>query len=136
MPKVEISSPKLRKPSGVFSHATVIEASGRLVFVSGMTARRPDGTIAGIGDITEQTRQVCENVKAAVEGAGGTLDDVCRVDVYVRNMEHFDAIHKVRAQYFKPPLPASTMVEVTKMTSPDYLIEISAIAVIPPGRGG
>jgi len=136
MPKVEISSPKLRKPSGVFSHATVIEASGRLVFVSGMTARRPDGSIAGIGDITEQTRQVCENVKAAVEGAGGTLDDVCRVDVYVRNMEHFDAFHKVRAQYFKPPLPASTMVEVTKMTSPDYLIEINAIAVIPPGRGG
>jgi 2-iminobutanoate/2-iminopropanoate deaminase len=46
-------------------------------------------------------------------------------------MEHFDAIHKVRSDYFKPPLPASTMVEVTKMTSPDYLIEMSAIAVIP-----
>jgi 2-iminobutanoate/2-iminopropanoate deaminase len=115
----------------VFSHATAIEATGRFVFVSGMTARRPDGSIAGIGDITEQTKQVCENVKAAVEAAGGTLDDVCRVDVYVRNMEHFEAIHKVRAQYFKPPLPASTMVEVTKMTSPDYLIEISAIAVLP-----
>ena len=53
------------------------------------------------------------------------------VDVYVRNMEHFDAIHRVRAQYFKEPLPASTMVEVTKMTSPDYLIEINAIAVVP-----
>jgi enamine deaminase RidA (YjgF/YER057c/UK114 family) len=135
MPKTEISSPKLRKPSGVFSHATVVEASGRLVFVSGMTARRPDGSIAGIGDITAQTRQVCENVKAAVEAAGGTLDDVCRVDVYVRNMEHFEAIHKVRAEYFKPPLPASTMVEVTKMTSPDYLIEINAIAVIPAKQG-
>ena len=71
-----------------------------------------------------------ENVKAAVEGAGGTMDDICRVDVYVRNMEHFDAIHKVRAQYFKEPLPASTMVEINKMTSPDYLIEINAIAVI------
>ncbi len=131
MAKVQITSPKLRQPSGVFSHATVIEATGRFVFVSGMTARRPDGSIAGIGDITEQTRQVCENVKAAVEAAGGTLDDVCRVDVHVRNMEHFDAIHKVRSDYFKPPLPASTMVEVTKMTSPDYLIEMSAIAVIP-----
>src|SRR5262245_10396221 len=131
MPKVEISTPKLRKPSGVFSHATVIEASGRLVFVSGMTARRVDGSIAGIGDISEQTRQVCENVKAAVEAAGGTLDDICRVDVYVRNMEHFEAIHKVRAQYFKPPLPASTMVEISKMTHPDYLIEMSAIAVLP-----
>ncbi len=130
MPKVQIFSTKLRQPNGVFSHATAIEATGRLIFISGMTARRPDGTIAGVGDITEQTRQVCENVKSAVEAAGGTLDDVCRVDVYVRNMEHFEAIHKVRAQYFKPPLPASTMVEVTKMTSPDYLIEISAIAVL------
>jgi reactive intermediate/imine deaminase len=133
MPKTQISSPKLRQPSGVFSHATTIEAKGRLVFISGMTARRPDGSIAGIGDISEQTRQVCENIKAAVEAAGGSMDDICRVDVYVRNMEHFDAIHKVRGQYFKPPLPASTMVEVTKMTSPDYLIEINAIAVLPNG---
>ncbi len=131
MPKVQIKSPKLRQPNGVFSHATAIEAAGRLVFISGMTARCLDGSIAGVGDITAQTRQVLENVKAAVEGAGGTMDDICRVDVYVRNMEHFEAIHKVRAQYFKEPLPASTMVEVTKMTSPDYLIEINAIAVLP-----
>jgi enamine deaminase RidA (YjgF/YER057c/UK114 family) len=131
MAKREISSDRIRKPSGVFSHATVIEAKGRLVFISGMTARKADGTIAGIGDITEQTRQVCENVKSAVEAAGGTMDDICRVDVYVRNMEHFKEIHAVRQQYFKPPLPASTMVEITKMTSPDYLIEINAIAVVP-----
>ena len=130
MPKQEVTSGSLRKPVGVFSQATVVEAKGRIVFISGMTARRADGSIAGIGDITEQTRQVCENIKAAVEAAGGTLDDVCRVDVYVRNMEHFDAIHKVRREYFKPPLPASTMVEVTKMVSPDYLIEINAIAVV------
>jgi len=57
--------------------------------------------------------------------------DICRVDVYIRNMEQFDKIHKVRREYFKEPLPASTMVEVVKMTHPDYLIEISAIAVIP-----
>jgi enamine deaminase RidA (YjgF/YER057c/UK114 family) len=131
MPKTQITSSKLRQPTGVFSHATAVEATGRFVFISGMTARRLDGTTAGVGDISAQTRQVCENVKAAVEAAGGTMDDICRVDVYVRNMEHFDAIHKVRAEYFKPPLPASTMVEVTKMTSPDYLIEISAIAVLP-----
>src|SRR5215813_9185449 len=130
MPKSQISSPKLRQPSGVFSHATIVEATGRLVFISGMTARRVDGTIAGLGDIEAQTRQVCENLKAAVEAAGGTIDDICRVDVYVRNMEHFDAIHKIRREYFKAPAPASTMVEVCKMTSPDYLIEISAIAAI------
>jgi 2-iminobutanoate/2-iminopropanoate deaminase len=130
MPKTRIVSPKIRQPSGHFSQATMIEARGRLVFISGMTTRRVDGSIAGIGDIEAQTRQVCENVKSAVEQAGGTMDDICRVDVYVRNMEHFDQIHKVRREYFKPPAPASTMVEVCKKTSPEYLIEMNAIAVI------
>lgn len=131
MPKTQLTSTALRSPNGVFSQATAVEATGRLVFVSGMTARKPDGTIAGVGDISEQTQQVCENVQAAVREAGGTLDDVCRVDVYVRNMEDFAKIHEVRAQYFAEPLPASTMVEVSKLAHPDYLIEISAIAVIP-----
>ena len=131
MSKQQITSAKIRRPSGHFSHATMTEARGRLVFISGMTARRADGSIAGIGDIEAQTRQVCENLKAAVEEAGGGMDDICRVDVYVRNMEHFDLIHKVRREYFHPPAPASTMVEVTKMTSPEYLIEINAIAVLP-----
>ena len=131
MPKREVTTDRIKKPSGVFSQATIIEASGRIVFISGMTARRPDGTIAGIGNVTEQTKQVLENVKSAIEAAGGTMDDICRVDVYVRNMEHFKEIHAVRSQYFKAPLPASTMVEICKMTSPDYLIEINAIAVLP-----
>src|SRR5262249_7611039 len=128
--KRQISSDKIRQPSGHFSQATVVEAKGRLVFISGMTAARAAGSIAGIGDIEAQTRQVCENIKAAVEAAGGGMDDVVRVDVYVRNMEHFDQIHKVRREYFRAPAPASTMVEVCKMTSPDYLVEINAIAVV------
>lgn len=130
MAKKQIISKKLRQPNGHFSQATMIEARGRLVFLSGMTARRADGSIAGIGDIEAQTRQVCENLKAAVEEAGGTMADICRVDVFIRNMEHFDTIHKVRREYFAPPAPASTMVEICKMTSPEYLIEINAIAVI------
>jgi 2-iminobutanoate/2-iminopropanoate deaminase len=128
--KEEIRTDKVRAPSGHFSQAIAVEAKGKLVFISGMTARRPDGTIAGVGDIEAQTRQVCENIKAAVESAGGSVDNVCRVDVYVRNIEHFERIHKVRREYFGAPAPASTMVEVTKMVHPDYLIEINAIAVI------
>jgi enamine deaminase RidA (YjgF/YER057c/UK114 family) len=73
MPKQQISSDRIRQPSGHFSQATVVEARGRLVFISGMTARRADGSIAGIGDIESQTRQVCENLKAAVEAAGGNV---------------------------------------------------------------
>src|SRR5256714_15689008 len=129
--KKQVTSEKIRQPSGHFSQAIAIEAKGKLVFISGMTSRRADGTIAGVGDIEAQTRQVCENLKAAVQAAGGTMDDICRVDVYVRNMEHFEKIHKVRREYFKNTPPASTMVEVTKMTSPDYLIEINAIALVP-----
>jgi 2-iminobutanoate/2-iminopropanoate deaminase len=130
MPKQQIVSERLRVPSGHFSHATMIEARGRLVFISGMTARRPDGSIAGIGDIEVQTRQVCENLKAAIEAAGGTLDDICRLDVYVRDIGQFEAIHKVRREYFRSPPPASTMVEVTRLAAPDYLIEINAIAAL------
>ena len=97
------NSNELKEPG----QQTMIEARGRLAFISGMTARRIDGTIAGIGDIEAQTRQLCENVKSAVEHAGGTMDDICRVDVYVRNMEHFDQIHKVRRKQCAQRRPLS-----------------------------
>jgi len=101
--------------------------------VSGMTARRADGKIAGIGDVEEQTRQVCENIKSALEAAGGSMDDVCRVDVYLRNIGDRERVNKVRRQYFTSPPPASTLVEVSKLASPEFLVEISAIALIQPG---
>ena len=82
MPKKQISSDKIAKPNGHFSQATVIEARGRLVFISGMTSRRPDGSIAGIGDIEAQTRQVCENLKAAVEESRDTSHGMVRTEVH------------------------------------------------------
>jgi enamine deaminase RidA (YjgF/YER057c/UK114 family) len=96
-----------------------------------MTSKCSDGTIAGVGDIEAQTRQMCENVKAAVEAAGGSMADICRVDVYVKDMSGFDIIHRVRRDYFPHPPPASTMVQVSGFTHPDYLIEMNAIAVLP-----
>jgi 2-iminobutanoate/2-iminopropanoate deaminase len=127
----EIRSPQLAVPNGHFSQAAWAPARGRLVFISGMTARNKEGGVTGVGDVTAQTHQVCQNLKAAVEAAGGTLDDIARVDVFVRNMEDFQAIHAVREQYFTGVAPASTMVEVSKFVNKDYLIEINAIAVIP-----
>lgn len=127
MPRQVVASDRIRTPNGHFSHAI---QSGSLLFISGMTSRQPDGSIAGAGDVREQTRQVCERLRDAVEAAGGSLDDICRLDVYVRNMEDFDAIHEVRREYFSDPPPASTMVEVNKFTSPVYLIEMNAIAVL------
>jgi len=130
MAKHNVVSPELATPNGHFSQATAADARGKMVFISGMTARNRDGGITGIGDISKQTHQVCQNLKAAVEAAGGSLEDICRVDVYVRNMEDFNAIHEVRRQYFTGEPPASTMVEVSKFVSKDYLIEINAIALI------
>jgi enamine deaminase RidA (YjgF/YER057c/UK114 family) len=134
MPKQEVVSPDLAQPNGHFAQATVVPAEGRLLFISGMTARNAAGGVTGVGEITAQTHQVCQNLQTAVETAGGTLDDIARVDVYVRNMEDFDAIHTVRRQYFTAVAPASTMVEVSKFVNKDYLIEINAIAVLPGER--
>ena len=131
--KHQIKTVRIVESGGHFSQAIAVEARGRLVFISGMTARRPDGTIAGIGDIEEQTRQVCENIKSAVEAAGGTLDDVCRVDVYLKNIGDRERVQKVRRQFWKVTPPASTLVEVSKLASPQFLVEISAIALIPTG---
>src|SRR5262249_33853918 len=130
MPKQEVVSPDLAVPNGHFAQATTARAAGRIVFISGMTARGQDGAVTGVGDITAQTHQVCQNVKAAVEAAGGSLDDIARVAVYVRNMEDFEAIPAVRRQYFTGVAPASTMVEVSKFTNKDYLIEMNAIAIV------
>lgn len=127
-----ITSPDLAQPNGHFAHASAISvaATSRLVFLSGMTARNASGGVTGVGDVAAQTHQVCQNLKAAVEAAGGQMRDIARVDVYVRNMEDFDAIHEVRRQYFTEHAPASTMVEVSKFVNKDYLIEINAIAAV------
>ncbi|HKO26001.1 MAG TPA: RidA family protein [Solirubrobacteraceae bacterium] len=130
MAKQQVVAAELHTPLGHFSHATAVPAAGQLVFLSGMTALNRDGGVTGVGDITAQSHQVCQNLKAAVEAAGGTLDDIVRVDVFVRNIEDFSAIHAVRRQYFTGVPPASTMVEVSKFVNKDYLIEINAIAVV------
>ena len=131
MPRQQIVSDRIGKPSGHFSQANAIEARGRIVFISGMTSKRADGTIAGVGDIEAQTRQMCENVKAAVEAAGGTMADICRVDVYVKDMAGSTSFTACAASSFPSPPPASTMVAISGFTHPDYLIEMNAIAVIP-----
>ncbi len=130
MSRTQISTDRIGKPSGHFSQAIAADARGRLVFISGMTSKHAHGGVAGVGDIEAQTRQTCENVKAAVEAAGGTMADICRVDVFVKSMADFDVIHRVRRQYFPDPPPASTMVQISGFTHPDYLIEMNAIAVV------
>ena len=132
MAKHQIKSDKLLDPGSHYSQAVAVPSKGVMVFISGMTARRADGKIAGIGDIEEQTRQVCENLKHAVEAAGGTMADICRVEVFLRSIGDSERVNKVRRQLFGSPPPASTVVEVGKLASPEFLVAISAIAVVAP----
>jgi len=66
-----------------------------------------------------------------MQGAGGTLADIVRVDVYIREMTGFKDIHEIRREYFGANPPASTMVSVAGFTHPDMLIEVNAIGVLP-----
>ena len=102
---------------------------GKMLFLSGITSRNPDGSVFGAGDITAQTERCLDNISALLQEAGATLDDVVSVTVYVRDMGHFEMIHGVRRRYFTRPLPSSTMVEVSALALPEMLIEITAIAV-------
>lgn len=118
--------------AGKLSFSSAVKTTdGELLFISGQLARNADNELVGIGDMAAQTRQVLENIKALVERAGGGMNDVVKVTVFVKDMTKFREIHDVRMEFFHPDhLPASTMVEITRFTLEDALIEIEAVAVI------
>lgn len=120
----------MAKPRGVWSVATIAQP-GALIFVSGLLSKNENGEVVGIGDVAVQTEQVLKNLEKALSSAGAALADVVRVDVYIRDMSHFEEIHAVRRRYFPKDPPASTMVEVSRLTDDRCLIEITAIAVKP-----
>lgn len=129
--KSEVRSEKLNTPLGVFSQATRVDTSdGTILYISGLTSRAPDGSVVGADDVALQTRTILENMQAILAEVNGTLADVVKVTVFIRDMEDFKEIHAVRSQFFKQPLPASTMVEVSRLVSPEHLIEIEAVAYI------
>ncbi len=130
MEKRELVSPKLNKPLGVFCQAIEVTNAKKLVFVSGLTSRAPDGSVIGEGDIKLQTETVLKNMQAILAEAGGTMKDIVKVTVYIRDMELFKEIHEVRDRYFEKPYPASVMVEISRLVDTRHLIEIEAIAVI------
>jgi reactive intermediate/imine deaminase len=129
MKKQAIVSSKLSKPVGVFSHA--VKAEGKqFLFISGLTARDINGNVVGKGDMRAQTRQILENMKLVLKEAEASFDQIVKVTVYVSDMTNFKDIHEIRAQYFKGDLPASTLVQVSRLVNEDCLIEIDAVAVL------
>lgn len=125
----------LPKPA---SYRQVAVAKGsRIVFLAGQVAQTPDGQLVGAGDLAAQTEQAVMNVATAVAAAGGTMDDVARLTYYVvdwrpEKMADFGAGLARAARRLGVDLRRpSTLIGVTALAEPEFLVEIEAIAVLP-----
>ena len=128
-------------PRGRFPH---VKVAGEFVFVSGMSSRRPDNTIAGASvdamgiatfDIRAQTRAVIENLRDVLASVGTTLDDLVAVDTYLVSMDDFEGYNEVWGEYLDETGPTRTTVAVHQLPHPHLLIEMRAVAYRPPRAG-
>lgn len=126
-----VNPARLSKPTG-YSHAT-IASSARQLHISGQVALNASGQIVGKGDLAAQAEQVYANLAAALAEAGADFSNVFKVVTYVVDLtrDKAAAVRAVRMKYLGDgPYPASTMVGITSLVDPDFLIEIEAIAAL------
>ena len=103
---------------------------GRLLFIAGQTASDKSGNVVGKGDIKAQTRQVFDNIKAVLEAAGGSLDNLVMTTTYITDRKYREGYNEVRRGLYKKDPPTSTLLIVSGLANEDYMIEIAGIAVI------
>lgn len=129
MPEVTYMNPGgIADPSP--SGFTAVVKAGNTVYIAGMVAQDENGNVIGEGDAEAQTRQIWHNIGVAVQAAGGSLADIVKTTTYVTGIEHGAAVRRVRGELFPENPPTSTLLVVSELANPAYVVEIESIAVI------
>ena len=127
-----LNPPGLGMPPG-YSQVVDVRAS-RMIFIAGQTALDRDGELVGRNDFAAQADQVFRNLSVALRSVGCTASNLVKLTVFLRDMDHLAAYRDARNRFFAtvtpPAAPAVTLVEVSKLYGPEFLIEIEAVAAV------
>lgn len=130
-PRAHYHNPSTLHPPFGYTHVVEV-LSGRPVYVSGQVAADAGGNLVGAGDLRAQTHQVFANLRAALDAVGATFSDVVKLNYYLTDASQVAVVREVRDDYLPDGhRPASTLVQVGRLVSEDYLIEVEAVAILP-----